>query len=212
MPTIEPFRAFVNRAGLPIPFRVFDPEATTIPNLFFTRDIIARLYWMLSSVQLQYTYTINDFQISRQFVFDFSDKGIKERMEGPVSDEYTLSDDELEITSTGLFPIAQVCDAEATLPSMPNPFINLNGHLNRERKDKFGLYFHVSEVAYDQSFTFSSTLCTTMNRNSVLLDSYNCRFLGEPLTFRFWTLDPEYTGRIDKVTITPEFLTIAGSH
>ncbi|MDR0393330.1 MAG: hypothetical protein LBH52_03835 [Puniceicoccales bacterium] len=212
MPTIPPFRVFVNECGVSSHLSICNPEASLAPNIVTSKENVAQWYWLLSSLQIKYTYTINDFPIINQIVADFSQKTLKDRIEQNVVYNAHFENADTEVSTSCMISLGQVCDLEKVRPpfSITNK-TTLNISNDADIGKQFGLYFNIEDSAYDHSFRFGSNVYTQpLNySNYVLLDTYACPLMDSQLKFILQTPEPdEYEGKILEVQIIPEFFTI----
>ncbi|MDR2769663.1 MAG: hypothetical protein LBB19_03890 [Puniceicoccales bacterium] len=212
MPTLPPFRVFVNECGVSSHLPIYNPEASLAPNIVTSKENIAKWYWLLSSLLIKYTYTINDFPMTNQIIADFSQKTLKDRIEQNVVYNTHFENADTEVSTSCMISLGQVCDLEREHPpfSITNKTI-LNISNDTEINKKFGLYFNIEDAAYDHSFRFGSNIYTQPldYSNHVLLDTYTCPLMDSQLKFILQTPEPdEYEGKILEVQIIPEFFTI----
>ncbi|MDR0647214.1 MAG: hypothetical protein LBF43_02125 [Puniceicoccales bacterium] len=212
MPTLSPFRVFVNECGVSSHLPVYNPEASLAPSIVTSKANIAKWYWLLSSLQIKYTYTINDFPMTNQIIADFSQKTLKDRIEQNVVYNTRFENADTEVSTACMISLGQVCDMGQVRPPlgvMDKTILNMSN--DAEVNKKFGLYFNIEDSAYDHSFRFGSNVYTQPldYSNYVLLDTYACPLMDSQLKFILQTPEPnEYAGKILEVQIVPEFFTI----
>ncbi|MDR1254866.1 MAG: hypothetical protein LBJ78_02420 [Puniceicoccales bacterium] len=212
MPTLSPFRVFVNEGGASSHLPVYSPGVGLAPNIVTSKETIAQWYWLLHSLRIKYTYTINEFPITNQIIADFSQQTLKNRIEQNVIYSTHFENADIEVSTSCMISLGQVCDIEKARPPLSvvdNTILNISNDADIGKK--FGLYFNIEDVAYDHSFRFGSNIDTPPldYSNYVLLDTYAYPLMDTQLKFTLKTPEPdEYEGKILEVQIIPEFFTI----
>jgi len=229
MPTIPKFRVFTSDLGfgtsvglytssgdLPNGGKVLDNTCIEIDHKSFVR-----IYWMLYSITIDYTYHVNDFKVQKTLTIDTSEYTLKNRILG---DNWRLEKniegtEDLPIsTSFGFYPCYPssslskeilICSTAHEEALKICPLLNRYGY-NYTPDLPLRFPFHFEECADNYDFSLVSEGYKKISFTSeTIQDEFEAKFLKYPVKFYFRTQFPqEIKGHIDDIKITPIFYTI----
>lgn len=182
MKTSQPFGYPVNDAGLPRDWCTIDPtENENITNL--KAYDIAKTYWLLESLSVNYAYSINGIRRERNLLLQSNVEPIYRIEQNPRF--YHISTDSNNINTL----------VELDLSSTSH---------SSTKEGLFNLTFRIEERDDEQLFTLT---CSDVFSQR-LITSHNFTFMNRNLTLKLWTVSTKWTGSIEYFTVTPEYYTI----
>lgn len=182
------FKALVNEAGLPIHRQLV--SKTGKENLLaIDASTLAKWYWLLATLNLDYSYTVNryTFKRSRQL----SGMLQKPSLRSLQAPDFTFQgkDDKLCLQTNVAWPLHLITP-------------------NATSTQKFDSTFFFSEGDLYGNFLLC-THASTQSNFCKLQATYNCNFLGRSVPFFLYFKNAKYTGTVVNISIQAEFYTIA---
>lgn len=175
----HPFEIFVysvNKSGLPITQCLSSPVGTPAIQGLKAQEV-AKIYWMLRSIKINYSYRINNQEFHRKHV-----------LETPITPKE-------RVYWTPVF-------SKSSSENHVDCFINLDlNHFVDLSQETYGLEWSLNESDHD----FRYTLSTNLELDGKILDVFHFDFLGQPQTCTLYAFDSNTFGSIQDFNFSLDF-------